>query len=151
MLNINLRGTLLTLTAFLPLLLSTEPSPTVSPDGERGVLVLVSSAAAFEGQRGQAVYAASKGAIASLALPLARDLGRWGVRAVAVAPGVFESGMTAVMSDKVKRSLADAREFPRRDGKGHEFAAAVRQVLENPMWNGAVLRLDGAVRLPSKM
>lgn len=73
------------------------------------------------------------------------------MRAVAIAPGVFESGMTAIMAEKVKKSLAEAREFPKRDGTGEEFASAVRQVIENVMWNGAVLRLDGAVRLPSKM
>lgn len=146
--GINLRGTLLLITQLVPLLAAAPASP---PDGERGLVVLVASVAAFDGQRGQTAYAASKGAVASMALPLARDLGRHGVRVVAVAPGVFETNMTALMADKTRKALAGAREFPQREGRPEEFAALVRHALENTMLNGTVVRLDGAVRLPSKL
>lgn len=123
----------------------------LEPDNERGVIVMVSSSAAFDGQPGQVAYAASKGAIASLTLPLARDLARYGIRAVTIAPSLFESNMTAQMSDKVRKSLERVMEFPKRAGKPEEFARLVKDVIENPMLNGTVLRLDGAMRMPSKM
>lgn len=119
--------------------------------GERGVLVLVSSVAAFDGQPGQVAYSASKGAIASLTLPLARDLAPHGVRVVTIAPGVFESAMTRLMSDKVRESLEGVMEFPKRMGKADEFAQLVKEVITNQMLNGTVLRLDAGVRMPSKM
>ncbi len=112
---------------------------------------MVASAAAFEGQMGQVAYAASKGAVASMTLPMARDLSRLGIRVVTIAPSMFESGMTAVMSDKVKKSLEKAMEFPVRPGKPEEFAALVRSAIENVMLNGVVIRLDGATRMPSKL
>ena len=115
------------------------------------MIINVSSSAAYDGQIGQVAYAASKGAIASLTLPLARDLARFGVRAVTIAPGPFESGMTAMMSDKVKQGLEKAMEFPKRAGKPEEFASLVRECFENSMLNGTVIRLDGALRMPSKL
>ncbi|KAL1589595.1 hypothetical protein WHR41_01704 [Cladosporium halotolerans] len=147
-LSINLRGTLDLVRLALPLLAGNEPS---GPDGERGVVVLVSSAAAYDGQPGQVAYAASKGAVRSVALPLARDLAPLGIRAVAIAPGYFESNMTAAMSEKVRGSLERVMEFPRRAGRGEEFAALVRAVVENVMLNGECVRLDGGTRMPSKL
>jgi NAD(P)-dependent dehydrogenase (short-subunit alcohol dehydrogenase family) len=126
-------------------------SPTDGPDGERGIIVMVASAAAFEGQMGQVAYAASKGAVASMTLPMARDLSRFGIRVVTIAPSMFDSAMTAVMSDKVKQGLKKAMEFPVRAGRPHEFSSLVKQAIENAMLNGVVIRLDGATRMPSKL
>lgn len=122
-----------------------------SADGERGVVILVSSSAAFDGQPGQVAYSASKGAIASLTLPLARDLARYGVRVVTIAPSLFESRMTSVLPERARKSLERVMEFPKRAGQPHEFAQLVRQSVENVMLNGTVIRLDGAMRMPSKM
>lgn len=112
---------------------------------------MVSSAAAFDGQMGQVAYAATKGAVASAALPMARDLSRHGVRVAVVAPGTFETAMTAQMSDKVRRGLERAMEFPKRAGRPDEFAGLVRHIIENSMLNGVVVRLDGAARMPSRI
>lgn len=116
-------------------------------DGERGVVVNTASVAAFEGQVGQAAYAASKGGVASLTLPAARELAGSGVRVVAVAPGLFGTPMLLGMPQPVQDSLAQTVPFPRRFGRPEEFAALVRHVVENPMLNGCVLRLDGALRM----
>ena len=123
----------------------------LQPDNERGVIILVSSSAAFDGQPGQVAYSASKGAIASLTLPLARDLARYGIRVVTLAPSLFDSGMTALMSDKVRNSLTRVMEFPLRPGLPHEFASLVKEGIVNSMLNGTVIRIDGAMRMPSKM
>lgn len=147
-LNINLRGTIDLIRQCLPHMINVKPLP---PDGERGVIIMVSSSAAFDGQPGQVAYAASKGAVASLTLPLSRDLARYGIRAVTIAPSLFESAMTAQLSDKARKSLERVMEFPVRAGKPEEFASLVRQSIENGMLNGTVLRLDGAMRMPSKM
>ena len=147
-LNINLRGVLDLLRLTLPLMIKNKP---LEPDGERGTIVLVSSSAAFDGQPGQLAYAASKGAMRSIALVLARDHARDGIRCNAIAPSMFESNMTAQMSDKVRQSLQRVFEFPKRAGKAQEFASAVRFCIENAMLNGEVMRLDGATRMPSKM
>ncbi|TVY37838.1 3-hydroxyacyl-CoA dehydrogenase type-2 [Lachnellula subtilissima] len=120
-------------------------------EGERGIVIMVSSAAAFDGQPGQVAYAASKGAIASLTLPMTRDLARYGIRVVTIAPSLFDSRMTSMMSEKVRGSLKRVMEFPLRPGKPHEFAQLVTQSIENVMLNGVVLRLDGGMRMPSKM
>ena len=146
--NINLRGTLDLIRLSLPLMATNTPT---SPDNERGVIVMVSSSAAYDGQPGQVAYAASKGAVRSLTLPLARDLASLGIRAVTVAPSYFESNMTAQMSDKVRKSLERVLEFPKRPGKGEDFAAMVRHCIENVMLNGECIRLDGATRMPSKL
>lgn len=126
----------------------TEPQ---GSDGERGVVIMVASSAAFDGQKGQVSYAASKGAVASMTLPMARDLARYGIRVVTIAPSLFESRMTSLMSDKVRKSLEREMEFPRRAGQPEEFAQLARQAIENVMLNGTVIRLDGAMRMPSKM
>jgi NAD(P)-dependent dehydrogenase (short-subunit alcohol dehydrogenase family) len=146
--RVNVRGTIDLIRQFLPYLARVEPSP---PDGERGVIVLVSSSAAFDGQPGQVAYAASKGAVASLTLPLTRELAMYGIRVVAIAPSLFDTAMMSGMSAKVKDSLTKAMEFPERPGKPEEFANMVREGLENSMLNGVVIRLDGGVRMPSKI
>ncbi|KAG6036491.1 hypothetical protein E4U41_005706 [Claviceps citrina] len=120
------------------------------PDGERGVVIMVASSAAFDGQKGQVSYSASKGAVAAMTLPMARDLARFGIRCVTIAPAVFETRMTSVMSSKVRKSLEATYEFPRRAGQPREFAGLVKHCIENVMLNGAVIRLDGASR-PSKI
>jgi len=147
-LSINLRGTLDLTRQLLPHL---AKSPAEGPDGEHGVVVMVASAAAFEGQMGQVSYAASKGAVAAMTLPMARDLSRFGIRVVTVAPSMFESNMTAMLSEKVRTGLKKAMEFPPRPGRPEEFAGLVRHSIENVMLNGVVIRLDGATRMPSKL
>lgn len=145
--DISLSGTVNVIQQLLPKI-STQ---TENADGERGVLVTVASAAAFDGQEGQLAYSAAKGAIASMTLPLARDLSRYGIRAVCIAPGMFGTNMVAGMSEKVKMSLTKTLEFPPRAGRPEEFASLVQQVFENSMLNGTVLRLDGASRMPSRL
>ena len=147
-LNVNLRGTIDLVRQSLELLAQVNPS---SPDGERGVVVMVASSAAFDGQKGQVSYSASKGAVTAMTLPMARDLARYGIRVVTIAPSLFESRMTGMMPEKVRKSLEGAMEFPRRAGQPAEFAQLVRQGIENVMLNGVVIRLDGAMRMPSKM
>ncbi|KAL2129033.1 hypothetical protein VTI74DRAFT_8307 [Chaetomium olivicolor] len=147
-LSINLRGTLDLVRQLLPHLAAVAPE---GPDNERGVVVMVASAAAFEGQMGQVAYAASKGAVAAMTLPMARDLSRFGIRVVTIAPSMFDSNMTAGMSEKVRTGLKKAMEFPPRPGQPEEFASLVRQAIENVMLNGVVIRLDGATRMPSKL
>lgn len=117
------------------------------PDGERGVIVMTSSVAAEEGQIGQAAYSASKGGVASMTLPLARDLARHGIRVVSIAPGVFETPMMASAPEAVRKSLAEQIPFPQRLGQPDEFAALVQHAFENVMLNGTVLRIDGAMRM----
>lgn len=146
--NINVRRTIDLIRQVLPHLSKVEPS---SPDGERGILILVSSSAAFDGQPGQVAYAAFKGALASLTLPLTRDLAKYGIRVVTIAPSVFDSPMTSGMSAKVRDSLTSAMEFSLRPGKPEEFARLVREAKEKSMLNGVVLRLDGGMRMPSKL
>ncbi|KUM34163.1 SDR family NAD(P)-dependent oxidoreductase [Pseudomonas sp. EpS/L25] len=115
--------------------------------GERGVIINTASIAAFEGQVGQAAYAASKGGVASLTLPAARELAGQGIRVMTIAPGVFETPMMAGMTPEVREALAANVPFPPRLGRGEEFAALVRHIIENPMLNGEVIRLDGALRM----
>ena len=146
--NINVRGSIDLVRQIVPHLSKVKPE---GSDGERGVVILVSSSAAFDGQPGQVAYAASKGAIASLTLPLTRDLARYGIRVATIAPSLFDSGMTAVMSEKVRKSLERVMEFPVRPGRPEEFARCVRDGIENIMLNGTVIRLDGGMRMPSKM
>ncbi|KAF8517949.1 3-hydroxy-acyl-CoA-dehydrogenase [Hysterangium stoloniferum] len=125
--------------------------PPEGEDGERGVIIMVSSAAAFEAQPGQAAYAASKGAVSSMTLPMARDLGRYGIRVNTVAPGTFESAMTARMPEKTRRSLDRETVFPRRFGNPPEFGETVKWMIECPFVNGETVRLSGAGRLPGKL
>jgi NAD(P)-dependent dehydrogenase (short-subunit alcohol dehydrogenase family) len=119
-------------------------------EGERGVIVNTSSVAALEGQIGQAAYAASKGGVTALTLPLARELARFGIRVAAIAPGVFDTAMMAGMTDEVRQSLAEQIPFPPRLGHPEEFARLACHIIENPMLNGCLIRLDGALRMGSK-
>jgi len=116
-------------------------------EGERGVIVSTASIAAFDGQIGQAAYAASKGGVAAMTLPIARELARSGIRVVAIAPGIFETPMMAGMPEEVRDSLGRSVPFPPRLGRPVEFAALVRHICENVMLNGEVIRLDGALRM----
>ncbi len=119
-------------------------------EGERGVIINTASIAAFEGQRGQSAYAASKGGVASLILPLARDLCDWGIRVMGIAPGIFDTPMMALLPEEARISLGKQVPFPPRLGRPEEFASLVRQIVENTMLNGTVLRLDGALRMGLK-
>ena len=114
---------------------------------ERGVVVNTASVAAFDGQIGQTAYAASKGAVASLTLPAARELAAARIRVMAIAPGTFETPMMAGLSEDVRDSLAAQVPHPSRLGRPAEYAALVRHIVENPMLNGEVIRLDGAIRM----
>ncbi|KAE9579120.1 hypothetical protein CGMCC3_g4647 [Colletotrichum fructicola] len=145
--DINLIGTVDLIRQFVPYIATQSPNAT----GERGVLITVSSAAAFDGQEGQTAYGAAKGAIASMTLPLARDLSCWGIRAVCIAPGLFDTGMAASMPQKAKESLENSLEFPARAGEPEEFASLVEHVIDNSMLNGTVICLDGAARMPSRL
>jgi NAD(P)-dependent dehydrogenase (short-subunit alcohol dehydrogenase family) len=124
----------------------------LEPDeqGERGVIVNTASVAAFEGQLGQAAYAASKGGVASMTLPVARELARFGIRVVSIAPGIFNTAMIAAAPEAVQDSLQAQTVFPKRLGDPAEFAAFAQHIIENPMLNGSVLRLDGAMRMQAK-
>lgn len=127
--------------------MSTNPP---GADGERGVIVNTASAAAFEGQAGQAAYAASKAGIVGMTLPIARDLSAAGIRVVTVAPGLFETPMLAGLPPAVRNQLVRQALFPARVGRPEEFAAMVGQLIENAMINGTTVRLDGGVRLPPR-
>lgn len=116
-------------------------------DGERGVVVNVSSGAAWQGQRGQAAYSASKAGVLGLTLPVARDLAPLGVRVVAVAPGLFDTGMVHGMTDELRQGLEAMVLNPSRMGRPDEFAMLVRQIVENPYLNATTLSLDGGVRM----
>lgn len=117
---------------------------------ERGVMINTASIAAFEGQIGQAAYSASKGAVAALTLPIARELASLQIRVMAIAPGLFETPMMAELSEQVRTNLIANTVFPKRLGKPSEFTSLVVQIIENPMLNGDTLRLDGGVRLMAK-
>ena len=119
-------------------------------DGERGVVVNTASVAAFDGQIGQAAYAASKGGIVSMGLPAARELARSGIRVNTIAPGIFMTPLLQSLSEEVQQSLAAAIPFPSRLGKPAEFADLVRFMVENTYLNGEVVRLDGAIRMAPK-
>jgi NAD(P)-dependent dehydrogenase (short-subunit alcohol dehydrogenase family) len=119
-------------------------------DGERGVIVMTSSVAAYDGQIGQEAYAASKGGLASLTLPLARDLAQHGVRVMTIAPGLFLTPLLYKLPEEVQQSLAASIPFPKRLGKADEFASLAVHIAANMSLNGEVIRLDGALRLPPR-
>jgi NAD(P)-dependent dehydrogenase (short-subunit alcohol dehydrogenase family) len=116
-------------------------------DNERGLIVLTASVAAYEGQIGQAAYSASKGGIVGLTLPAARELAQFGVRVMAIAPGIFATPMLAGLPQPVQDSLAASVPFPARLGRPEEYAGLVLEICRNPMLNGSVIRLDGALRM----
>ncbi len=119
-------------------------------DGERGVLIATASVAAYEGQIGQAAYAASKSAVVGMTLPIARELARQGIRMMTIAPGIFETPMMAGMPDTVQAALGASVPFPSRLGRPCEYARLAAEIIENPMLNGSVIRLDGALRLAAR-
>jgi NAD(P)-dependent dehydrogenase (short-subunit alcohol dehydrogenase family) len=119
-------------------------------DGERGVIINTASVAAFDGQIGQAAYSASKGGVVGMTLPLAREFARYGIRVMTIAPGIFDTPMIASLPDAARESLGQQVPFPPRLGKPAEYAALVRHIVENPMLNGEVIRLDGAIRMAPK-
>lgn len=144
--QINLIGT------FNVLRLVSDVMQNNNPDenGERGIVINTASVAAFDGQIGQAAYAASKGGIVSMTLPIARELARFGIRVLAIAPGIFETPMLAGMPEEVRTSLGQQVPFPSRLGRPDEFASLAKQMIENQMLNGEVVRLDGAIRMNPK-
>ena len=119
-------------------------------EGERGVIVNTASVAAFEGQIGQAAYSASKGGIVAMTLPIARELARYGIRVMTIAPGLFDTPMMAGLPEAARQSLGQSVPFPARLGRPAEYAQLARQIIENPMLNGSVIRLDGAIRMAPK-
>ena len=144
--EINLVGT------FNVLRLAAQAMVGNTPDGEgeRGIIVNTASVAAYDGQIGQVAYSASKAGVAGLTLPAARELARFGIRVMAIAPGIFETPMVGAFSQELQQSLAAQIPFPPRLGRPEEFAALVEHIMANPMLNGEVIRLDGAVRLAAK-
>jgi len=141
--EINLVGTLLVCKAAAAAMQKNAPNA----DGERGVIVMTASVAAFDGQIGQVAYAASKGGVVGMTLPMARDLSSSGIRVVTVAPGLFLTPMMAALPLEARESLGKQVPFPPRLGHPSEYASLVRQIIENPMLNGETIRLDGAIRM----
>ena len=144
--HINLVGTFNVIRLAAAAMSSNDPTAA----GERGVIVNTASVAAFDGQIGQAAYAASKGAIVAMTLPLAREFARMGVRVMTIAPGTFDTPMLAGLPEAARESLAQQVPFPPRLGRPDEYAALVRHIFENEMLNGEVIRLDGAIRMAPK-
>ena len=144
--SINLIGT------FNMLRLAADVMSKAEPDagGERGIIINTASVAAFDGQIGQAGYASSKAGVVGLTLPVARELSRFGIRVMAVAPGIMETPMLMGMPQEVQDALGKMVPFPSRLGKPAEFAGLVRHIIENPYLNGEVIRLDGAIRMAAK-
>jgi NAD(P)-dependent dehydrogenase (short-subunit alcohol dehydrogenase family) len=141
--GINLVGTFNVIRLAAAKLMANEPDE----DGERGVIVNTASVAAYDGQIGQAAYAASKGGVVALTLPVARELASSGIRVVTVAPGIFETPMLAALPGEAKDSLGKQVPFPSRLGRPEEYAALAKHIVENTMLNGEVIRLDGAIRM----
>jgi NAD(P)-dependent dehydrogenase (short-subunit alcohol dehydrogenase family) len=143
---INLSGT------FNVIRLASAIMSTNAPDdeGERGVIINTASVAAFDGQIGQAAYAASKGGVVGMTLPIARELARYGIRVMTIAPGIFDTPMMAALPEAARESLGQQVPFPSRLGKPPEYAALVKHIFENRMLNGEVIRLDGAIRMAPK-
>jgi NAD(P)-dependent dehydrogenase (short-subunit alcohol dehydrogenase family) len=144
--HINLIGTFLCDKAAAAIMQSNTPST----DGERGVLIHTSSVSAFEGQIGQAAYAATKAAVAGMTLPIARELARVGIRCVSIAPGIFKTPMMEATTPELQLSLASQVPFPARLGRPEEYAQLVASIFEIPMLNGETIRIDGAIRLQPK-
>jgi NAD(P)-dependent dehydrogenase (short-subunit alcohol dehydrogenase family) len=141
--DVNLVGTFNVIRLAAAAMVANEPGE----DGERGVIVNTASNAAFDGQVGQAAYSASKGGIVSLTLPIARELGRHGIRVMTIAPGPQDTPMLAMLREDIRESLEAQIPFPSRLGRPEEFAALAKHIVENPYLNGEVIRLDGALRM----
>ena len=143
MVEVNLVGTLLCAKAAAVLMQQNAPGA----DGERGVIVMTASVAAFDGQIGQVAYSASKGGIVGMTLPMARELASSGIRVVTIAPGIFHTPLLAALPEAARTSLGQQVPFPSRLGRPDEYAALVAQIVENSMLNGETIRLDGALRM----
>lgn len=144
--SINLIGTFNMIRLAAAAMANNEPNA----GGERGVVINTASVAAFDGQIGQAAYAASKSGVAGMTLPIARDLSRNAIRVMTIAPGIFETPMLLGMPQEVQDALGAMVPFPPRLGKPVEYAMLAKQIVENPMLNGEVIRLDGAIRMQPK-
>ena len=144
--NINLVGSFNT----LRLAANAMAKNTPNGDGERGVIINTASVAAFEGQIGQAAYSASKGGIVAMALPIARELAKLGIRVMTIAPGIFDTPMLQGMSEEIRASLGAQVPFPSRLGQPEEYARLAAFIVENSMLNAEVIRLDGAIRMTAK-
>ncbi len=144
--NINLIGT------FNMIRLAAEIMQNNEPDAgkERGVIISTASVAAFEGQLGQAAYSASKGGVVAMALPIARELARYGIRVMTIAPGIMETPMMAGMAPEIQEALGKMVPFPSRMGKPTEYANLAEHIISNSYLNGEVIRLDGAIRMQPK-
>ncbi|MBO0939990.1 3-hydroxyacyl-CoA dehydrogenase [Fibrella sp. HMF5335] len=123
---------------------------TPNADGERGVIINTASVAAYDGQIGQAAYSASKGGIVGMTLPIARDLAKSGIRVMTIAPGLFETPLLAALPEEARLSLGQQVPFPSRLGRPAEYGLLAKAIVENPMLNGEVIRLDGAIRMGPK-
>ena len=145
-LRVNLMGTFNVIRLAAARMVKNEPNT----EGERGVLINTASVAAYDGQIGQAAYSASKGGIVGMTLPIARDLARSGIRVVTIAPGIFDTPLLAGLPEKARISLGEQVPFPSRLGRPEEFGRLAKHVIENPMLNGEVIRLDGAIRMAPK-
>lgn len=145
--EINLVGTFICLAQAGQAMRELDPLST----GERGVIINTASIAAFDGQVGQAAYSASKGGVAAMTLPIAREIGRHGIRVVAIAPGVFRTPMTEGLPEIARKIVFSHKPpFPERPGHPDEFAQLVLSIVANPMLNGTVIRLDGGLRMPPR-
>ncbi len=145
-LRVNLLGTFNVIRLVTAAIADAEPQA----GGERGVFVVTASVAAFDGQIGQAAYSASKGGIVGMVLPVARELARYGIRVVGIAPGIFDTPMLAGLPEAARISLGQQVPFPSRLGRPEEYGALVKHIIENQMLNGEVIRLDGAIRMAPK-
>ncbi|PYB78944.1 3-hydroxyacyl-CoA dehydrogenase [Pseudomonas sp. LB-090624] len=143
--NINLNGSFNVLSKFAARLHAVEQA-----EEERGVIINTASVAAFDGQIGQPAYAASKAAIVGMTLPLAREFARYGIRVMTIAPGIFLTPLLASLPQEAQQSLGQQVPFPSRLGQPEEFAQLVQSIVENPMLNGEVIRLDGAIRMAAR-
>ncbi|MCT4576534.1 SDR family NAD(P)-dependent oxidoreductase [Donghicola sp.] len=146
-LKVNLLGTYTVLNIAAREMAKVDP---LDEDGSRGVIINTSSVAFEDGQIGQAAYSASKGGVASMTLPAARELARFGIRVVAIAPGLFETAMSAGLPDDIRAEICKSIPFPSRMGMPDEYARLVEQTVENSMLNGTVIRLDASARMPAK-
>ena len=144
--KINLIGSFNMMRLVAERMIASEPTT----ENERGVIISTVSVAAYEGQIGQAAYAASKGGIASLTLPAAREFAQFGIRVNAIAPGLFETPLLDELSEEAKKSLSSSIPFPKRLGMATEFAKLALHIIENTYINGEVIRIDGALRMQSK-
>jgi len=144
--QLNLVGTLNVIRLAVEQMMNNTPDE----EGERGVIINCASIAAFEGQIGQAAYSASKAGIVGMTLPIAREVADYGIRVIAIAPGIFETPMMAGLPPAVKEDMAKTVPFPRRLGKPIEFAKLALHIIDNIMLNGCCIRLDGALRMPPK-